>query len=885
MRSESWQELETLFDSVLEQPEGRRESFLARHCSDPELRREIDRLLAADARRGEFLEGSALADHGAVLEADPELGEAPENLVGRRVGGYRLVEVLGRGGMGAVYLAEQTQPFERQVALKLIRSDLAGRGAAARFRAEGRALARLSHPHVAQVYEAGVAEGGVPYLVMELVPGEPLTVYCDRKRLGIDARLELFRQICRGVQHLHQRAVIHRDLKPANLLVMEEGGRPLPKIIDLGIARALDRSPGDVGAETALFGTPAYLGPEALDPDYQLDTRQDIYSLGVVLCEVLFGARPRSAPGGDPLQRFRELGTKAREELAALRGLRPWRLERLIRGDLGAIVTKATAVDVDARFSSAAELEADLLRFSQHRPVAARPPTLLYRLHRLLRRRALVLAAGLAVVLALFAGLVLRTLESRRANLEAEATRQVVDYLINMFQLSDPSEALGDTVTAKELLVRGENMVQRDLRHQPLLRARLQDTIGRVYLQLGVYDRARPVLEDALATRIEQLGIGHPDVVTSETRLAEALIALGDFELARAHARSALAGAENLGDEGPRQVLSALLLLVNVEIMQGDTDAADLYLQRALELSRSAGWENSPEHIETLDHLGWLSSRRGRQAEAERLFRQTLEMSREILPPDHPEIASHLYYLGVGLLNRQELGEETEAILLEALEIREEILGSEHPEVADCLHSLASLYQLQRRLDEAEAFELRALEIRASAYPDGHSSVALSANNLAQIYHLQEDFEGAEALYRRAIEVWEATMGPDHDLLASSLTNLAELYLDLEKPEAAHRMLQRAVRILEGSLGPRHPYLGHPVSGLGRAALALGDRRAAESHLARAVSIWDAAADYRHPAIAEIRALYESVRGSVSDTPGVPEPGDGPLEDRFFPDR
>lgn len=861
---EDWGRLESLFDSSLELAGEQREAFLDRHCRDPEQRREIDRLLAAEVGAEDFLEGSALADHGAILRVETEPADSPEDLLGIQVAGYRLVEVLGRGGMGAVFLAEQTQPFERQVALKLIRSELAGTSAAARFRDEGRTLARLSHPHIAQVYEAGVAEDGVPFLVMELVPGEPLTSYCDRKRLAIDARLDLFRQICRGVQHLHQRAVIHRDLKPANLLVMEEGGRPLPKIIDLGIAQALDRPPGGEDTGAALFGTPAYLGPEALDPDRDLDTRTDIYSLGVVLCEILFGVRPETSRRFHPAEQLQELEPPERRAIAKARQLRPRSLERLLGGDLGAILDRATAEDVEARYPSATELETDLLRFTQHRPVVARQPTLLYRLRKLLRRRALSLAAALAIVLALATGLVLRTLETRRANLEAEATRQMVDYLIHMFRLSDPAEALGDSVTAKELLIRGEDMVRRDLRHQPLLRARLLDTIGRVHHQLGVYDRARPVLEDALATRLDLLGPGHLEVVASETRLADTLIALGDLEPARDLARAALASAEALGAAGARHLLPALLLLVDVEITEGDTEEADRLLHRALELSDGSRRTETLEHMEALGHLAWLAARRGRQADAEHLFRQALELGRKILPPGHPQIASHLYYLGVARLNRQQLDDETENILLEALQIREEVLGAEHPDVADCLHSLANLCRIQQRLAEAEAYEKRALEVRETAYSNGHYEVALSANHLAQVYHSMEDFERAEALYQRATTVWESTLGPDHDMVASSLSNLAKLYLDLDEPEKALQPLQRAIRILEATLGPQHPYLGHPVSSLGKAALALGNRPAAERHLARAVSIWDSAEDYRHPAIEEVRALYESVRESAS---------------------
>lgn len=764
--------------------------------------------------------GGSGGDPGA--EARPRRG---------RIGPYRILRVLGEGGMGVVYLAQQVEPIRRQVALKVLRSPVSDEVGIHRFEVERHTLARMSHPYIAQVFEAGETRDGEPYVVMEYVSGEPVTDYCDRRCLDLDARLDLFQKICEGVHHAHQKGVLHRDLKPANLLVTEVDGRPVPKIIDFGIALGLDRS-GLVApraSSPAVLGTPAYLPPEVVleAAGGEVDIRSDVFSLGVVLFDLLAGERPFAREITDypelrrrveaeeataPSERLAGLGAGERERRASRRGLGSGRaLVRAVRGDLDWITLRATGRRRELRYGSAAELAADVRRHREKRPVRAGPSGPLYRGRKLLRRHWRSFGAGLLLLLTLVAGVVARTQEARRANREAAAAQQVSRFLVELFQVSDPTVTPGETVTARELLDRGAERIHRELAGQPVLRARLMVTMGTVYRQLGLYQEAEALLEEALT-------------------------------LLREHAGGA---AGQVGD--------ALLALGVLHWEQGHYERSEGLLDEALELRRRRLGPEHPEVAEVLGYLGSLEKSRGRFPEAERYHLEALSIrSRQGNPV---ALAEALDSVGTvyGDWGHFELAEEYGR---RALEIRREHFGPGHPEVAQTLNGLAIAVAQQGRDEEAEELFRHSLEIREETLGPGHPQVAQSLNNLANVYSaLGREQEAGESL-RRAAEIWEAQLGPDNPRVAGALNNLGEHHLKRGDLERAEALFQRSLGAFGSTLSPDHPTLAFPLKGLAEVRWEQGRREEAARLFRQALELREGVLDDDHPALMETRERY-----------------------------
>ncbi len=727
--------------------------------------------------------GSRLPDPDAAsLAGVPDDAAVNRVLAPVTIGSYRILSLLGEGGMGCVYLAEQNAPVRRKVAIKLIRASLATPAAIALFSAERQAMARLTHPAIAQIFEAGAASDGCPYFVMEHVPGESLTHFCDRRRLSLAERLELFIEICHGVEHAHRRGVLHRDLKPGNVMIAEIDGLPAPKIIDFGIARALDSPLTDETLLTRFgLGTPGYMSPEAYDA-VDVDTRTDVYALGVMLCELVVGVRPFdvhgaslsqvmqqviSEPAPRPSQRFQSLEPEQQEGLAAGRRTDRRQLAARLAGDLDWIVAKALERERDRRYGSATELAADVRRHLDLEPVSARAPSVRYRVGRFVRRHRAVVAAASLAVIALVLGTIGTTLgmmraqrEAERANLEAENTREalldaeeVTDFLIRLFEVSDPREAGGESISARQLLDRGAGRIEEDLADQPLRQARLMHTIGAIYDQLQVHREARRLVESALALRERELPADHPDVADSLHRLAVIDRQLAEYEAAEAAAR------------------------------------------RSLALRQKAHGPDHPRVGEALRELAVTLYLSGRHAEAEPLVRRALAIA------------------------------TTE-------------LGAGHPQVADSLETLGNLLKGQGRCAEAIPPLSQALAIRGQTLGASDPTLALSLNNLGSCYAEARRFEEALPLFERALAIQEKTLGAQATPVAVGRTNLGILYRDVGRPQAAESALARARDDLMKALGPGHPLVANAMAELGLLLGQQGRLAEAEAELRRAVTIW-----------------------------------------------
>jgi eukaryotic-like serine/threonine-protein kinase len=585
-----------------------------------------------------------------------------ETSVGLDIGPYHMLRPIGRGGMGEVWLAEQKEPLRRRVAIKLIKAGMDTREVVARFEAERQALALMDHPAIAKVFEAGSTPQGRPYFVMEYVTGIPVTAYCDRHKLSTLQRLELFVRVCEAVQHAHQKAIIHRDLKPSNILVSEVDGKPLPRIIDFGVAKATSQR---LTADTMftrvgdIVGTPGYMSPEQADSSGEdIDTRTDVYSLGVVLYELLVGALPldfrnvgfeevlrklREEEAPRPSTRMRTLGEQS-SVTARNHGTDPAKLARLLRGDVDLIALKALEKDRSRRYSTASELAADIGRYLRNEPVLARPASAGYRARKYVRRHRLGVAVAAAFTVVLLAFAAAQTLqlqriiserdratrERDRADRERDRANRITDFMTGMFKLSDPSEARGNSITVREILDKASKQVDPGLARDPELQAKMIHVIGAVYAELGLYSRAIPMMERAVDIRRRVLGPGDKDTLMSESNLALLLDYQGRYaeaeklELETLDIRRRVLGPEHA------DTVSSMNNLAILFADEGRVAEAEKLQRETLGITRRAMGQEHPYSLRAMGNLAATLEAEGRYGEAERLLRETLDIQRRV---------------------------------------------------------------------------------------------------------------------------------------------------------------------------------------------------------------------------------------------------------------
>jgi eukaryotic-like serine/threonine-protein kinase len=669
--------LRDLFEACLELPPERWDEQLA-SCPDEELREQARRLLAAHQR--------AEAGDDPLVQVVP--AAMPE-----RVGPYRILERIGDGGMGEVYLAEQLEPVRRQVALKIIKLGMDTREVIARFEVERQTLALMSHPNVARILDAGATDSGRPYFVMEYVPGVPIVRYCDEQGLDIRARLELFIEVCAGVQHAHHRGVIHRDLKPSNILVTEIDGRPLPKIIDFGIAKATSLLGAGASPHTRLghvLGTPGYMSPEQAElSPLDIDTRTDVYSLGALLYELLTGTvplAPTTVGAGPtaiarvlyeheverPSARVRNGGDEAVER-ARRRGRTPQRLAAELSEDLDWIAMKALERDRRRRYDAVSGLAADIQASLSNRPVSAGPPSRLYRLRKFARRNRVLVASAAALFVASLVFGSLMALQARetarerdRATLEAATAQQVSQVLVDVFSASDPFTARGQALTARELLDKAARALGRERDLQPRVLARLQLAIGEVYLNLDLHEEAQALFVAARETLAGQVPEEDLDSLAARRGVGRTLLSRSRYD----EADPILAGALEIASRayGPEHAIRGDLTndLGALRYYQGRNEEAAALLEQSYAARAAAFGENSRNALATLTNLAVARSRLGDHAGAEAILRDVVGRVERHLGEDHPE----LYRAGMNLAAEASRAGRHE----ESLEIYENLL-------------------------------------------------------------------------------------------------------------------------------------------------------------------------------------------------------------------
>ncbi|HXJ61992.1 MAG TPA: serine/threonine-protein kinase [Verrucomicrobiae bacterium] len=793
------------------------------------LRLALEKVNEADQRPDPEVHRSQSAVQNQASVAAGSLTEKP----GDRIGRYRLLEEIGRGGCGVVYMAGQEEPVQRKVALKVIKLGMDTRQVVARFEAERQAVALMDHPNIAKVLDAGATDAGRPYFVMELVGGIKITDYCNQNQLTTRQRLDLFIQVCRAIQHAHQKGVIHRDIKPSNVLVATQDGEPVPKVIDFGIAKATQGKLTDDTVFTAFeqfLGTPAYMSPEQAQlGGLDVDTRSDIYSLGVLLYELLTGKTPFDAKellaaGLDamrraiqekepptPSTRLKQEGIAQQVQSSGESKIKNQKSK--IANDLDCIVMKCLEKDRARRYETANGLAVDIERHLNNEPVTASPPGRLYRFQKLVRRNKVAATATAVVALVLVLGVVASTWQAvrarraeqqarraqanealerqkaqnaqaneakelQKAQTEAAKSHQVAQFLKDMLEGVGPSVARGrDTAMLREILDKTAGRIGRDLTNQPEVEMELQDILGSTYLQLGQYERMEEMQKENLRIARSQPRQDSLAAARALNQIAAAQLSLAHYDQAEQAAREALAIRQGL-----------------------------------------LGKENAGV-ADSLNTLGLVLRGKGLLAQAEGIFREALAMTRKTSGNDNANVAMDLANLAEAILAQTDSvvpGQagpggseprlaEAAALLDEALSIRRKVLGNDHPDIVTSLQLQAKVLEKQRKEPQAEAILREALALQRKLLGDEHDQVAACMTHLAAALFRQDKLAEAETLYRDSLAIQKKLLGDKHPEVASNLSNLGNVLYRQGKLGEAVELFRQALTIKRTAFGDDHP--------------------------------------------------------------------------------
>jgi serine/threonine protein kinase len=838
-----------IFMDVADLPSAEVPAALDRLCAhNAALRAEVESLLRAQQSAAGFLVSPTL-DHPTSPAEAPTLG-APAGAdaapihegPGSRIGPYKLLQLIGEGGFGSVFMAEQEQPVRRRVALKIIKLGMDTRQVVARFEQERQALAILDHPSIAKVFDAGATDTGRPYFVMELCTGEPIDAYCDRHSLSISQRLELFAQVCHAVQHAHTKGIIHRDIKPRNILVATQDGRPHAKVIDFGIAKATEARLTERTLFTEhkqIVGTPEYMSPEQAEGSLDIDTRTDVYALGVLLYELLTGSTPftsdelRSAAYAEIQRIIREVEPPAPStrlnqnaqtlaSIAARRNIEPRRLNLIIRGELDWIVMKALDKDRKRRYETADGLAQDIRRYIAGEPISAAPPSRAYRLRTFIRRhRGPVIAAAL-IATALILGLIGTTTgmlwarhERERATLAAAAesaakalaqdnehkalaaaarAQSIADFVTTSLGAADAYNPGGGQSTT---ILAAMDRALADLnagrfKNDPETEASLQHTIARILQHNGREKQARPLFQQALDTRTRILPADHADIAASLTGLAGAELSIGDPKVAESLYAKSLDMLRRLHPGDHESVAAALGDVANARINQFRNADAEPLLVEALAMLERLNPGDDAKKARTLDTLATVRYNLGRGPDAEALYQRALDMNQRLFPGDNPRVLISLFNLGT---LRKDLGRprDAEPLLTTAYDMARRLYTGDHQYLATAINNLANLRTTLGHPEQAEPLYVQALDMNRRLYPADNLVVANGLYNLGYARHRLGRAAEAESLLLEALAMYARLTTEDRPQTATTLYTLAMARESLGKHTEARASFDQAI--------------------------------------------------------------------------------------------
>lgn len=794
---------EDLFAAALALPSNERDGYLKRACSaNTDLLNRLTDLLEAFGYATTF-----------VTETPPTVSGATQ------IGTYRLLRELGEGGCGIAYLAEQATPVKRQVAVKVVKPGMDTKAVIARFEAERQALALMDHPNVAKVFDAGSTPEGRPYFVMELVRGIKITEYCAHGRLTVGERLSLFLQVCQAIQHAHQKGIIHRDIKPSNVLVTMHDAVPLVKVIDFGIAKATQGRLTDRTLHTdvdQIMGTPAYLSPEQTEPaQAAVDTRSDIFGLGVLLYELLTGQTPldanelarvgieqmrhriRTEEPPRPSFLLNSLAEEAVRRLSFQSGTTAPKLIKQVRDDLDWIVMQCLEKDPSRRYQTVNELVADLGRHLRSEPIFARPPSLTHTLRKFARRHRIAFVSAVTGLVFVVGSTVLavamtiqaqRIAEARdRAEGEKQRAEKTANVALNVVSIADPFESGGNGVTAAILLERAAVSIEHELADQPAPRARLLHAVGRAYVRRGEFKPAIDHLREA-ARLLNQLRGAERETLQTMIDLSLALRQSGDLRGARSVLMDAGYVANRSGLEQTQTYARLILNRGRVELEEGRIPHAQRDFEASLKLYQATAGSQGLEVAEVLTEVALTSLWADNIDHAERTLRRALSIFEITAPTMYPDrIGTEVRLAEV--LHLQNQLDEAASILEGALRKNAELFGRRSSEVVNVLDKLAIVRYSQRRFGEAEALSREALAHCHVVCGVGHATTASIAVTLARTLIELNKYAEAETLLRDALTTFAATLPADHQYVASAEYFLGEVLLARNRPIEAEATL------------------------------------------------------------------------------------------------
>ena len=871
-----WTRLDAVFQAVLELPPAERPAYLDRVCrGDPDLRAEVEEMLAAEGT------SDPLDLDRFVPPSDPFTPET-DPFIGMRLGAWCVLHAIGHGGMGTVYLAERADgQYEQRVALKLLRGSAQQPGAASRFRSETHILARLSHPNIARLLDAGFTPEGSAYLVMEYVEGSPITTHCDAQHLAVDQRLRLFRMAARATQHAHQSLVVHRDLKPLNIFVSATGE---VKLLDFGIAKLLRPDHPLAGQTTSEMHalTPDYAAPEQLRGE-PVTTASDVFVLGAVLYELLTGQRPAesgftggatgeqpSLPQAPSQSIRRRLAAKDAESqacsvaIAKARGTTPARLARRLEGDIDRIVLKALQPEPHRRYSSAEHLADDIDRLLDGRPVLAQPDRLMYRARRFVGRHRVgvfmtatlfAVALSFAVVAVWQARAV--AVERDRARLEANRAARVTVLLAELFKLAEPGASTGQSITARQLLDAGRSRIASELAGDPAMQAALFNVVGRLYSNLSLHDTAIEIFQEALALERKERAQGSLTQAETMHWLGELHVRKNDYVSAERFFRDALLLRQALGAPAD-DVAATLEALGRALSFSGRHGEAEVPLQQAVEIRRRQ--QTSPAALmSALNELAITLHRKGDMEVAERLFREAVEVGRSV-PGSSPEKVNSLLNLARLVHRFDRDPNRAEPMYRESLALARAIYPDDHEDLATCLGELARAVRDQRKLPEAEALAREARAMFTRLFGVRHRETMIASQTLASIRLAQGDTREAETLSREAFATARQLFKDGHPLTLGAQRSLAALLDDQKRFKESLELRQAELASATKTLGAEDVYVALALTGLGQHGLASGNLPLAESSFRRALDVRERLHGSRDWRTAEARGMVGAMR-------------------------
>jgi serine/threonine protein kinase/Tfp pilus assembly protein PilF len=811
MDSNRWQTVRNLFERALEYDSAERKNFLAKACGgDNELLEEVLSLLAADSEADSLLEKSPLETL--------EIGSStiPNN---KQVGPYRIIERIGLGGMGSVYLAQREDgQFKQKVALKLIRPGLDSEEILKRFHAERQISAQLQHPNIARLLDGGLTDEGLPYFTLEYVDGKPIDIYCHENNLSLRSRLQLFMEVCHAVQYAHQNLVVHRDLKPGNIMVDDSGS---VKLLDFGIAKVLGNGQAytdfaNLTSTGMRVMSPGYASPEQIRFE-NITTASDIYSLGVVLYELLTGSRPYDVSNLSPARMeqaicetippkpSRTVEKQIHDKSAGESDLKKFRkLSRKLSGDLDNICLKALQKDPARRYNSAEQFAADIGNYLSGHPVSARKDSHFYNAVKFLKRNKGTVSAISAVLLIITVLVGFYTIrlsaERNRAQKEARIAEQITKFLTGLFEVSDPAVSKGENVTARELLDRGGEKIEKDLAGEPEVQARMMNVLGDVYYTMGLYDQAKRFNTRAVEVASAGLGDDNPDLARYLESLSWALDIEDNLDSAEFLARRSLEIDLKHFGESSTQVAADYHNLGMVLRHKGDfVQAESLYL-KALNLKRSLYGDDDQEVAYTLNHYARLLYQEGRYKESIPIFREGFAIRQKHFGEDSPETVASKASLAAVLKETGDL-DEAEMLYRQSLATTQKISGEKHPYNAGLMGNLAAVLEAKNEDAEAEQLFRKSLSLYEELFPDGYSHMAGPLVALGTLLRKEGRAQEAEPYLRRGLQMRLSTLGSDHWMSGLSQRALGKCLADLGKDAEAENLLIESFETLRTTRG------------------------------------------------------------------------------------